>query len=125
MPKILLAEDDRDVSGILIQILQLSGYEVQHAANGVEALEMLKAFHPDLVVTDVMMPQMDGWELCRRVKLDSTHKGVPVLILTAKSDSIAELRSFESGADEFLAKPFESTELLAVIQKLVASRVQS
>lgn len=118
MPKILLVEDDPDVAIILTDLLQSRGYEVDYAGDGKQALEKLEKNHPDLVVSDAMLPKMDGWELCKKVKENSELRKIPLLIMTGKSHSVAELRSFECGADEFIAKPFENKDILNMIHRL-------
>jgi DNA-binding response OmpR family regulator len=117
--KILLADDEPDIRLVLKRYLELDGYEVVTGCDGKEALEKACAGKYDLLILDVMMPYMNGWEVCKKLKSDPKTKGVPVIILTAKSQSIDSLMSYECGADEYSTKPFEYPELSKIIKKLI------
>lgn len=98
---------------VIADYLRIKGYETAEAADGVEALEKFSAENPDLVLLDVMMPRMDGWEVCRRIRARSR---VPVIMLTAKGEEEDELQGFSLGADEYIMKPFSLKILLARIE---------
>ena len=117
--KILLADDEPDIRLILKRYLELDGFEVTAAADGKEAYEKACAGAYDLLILDVMMPCMNGWEVCKKLKSDEKTKGVPVVILTAKSQNIDSLMSYECGADEYSTKPFEYPELSKIIKGLI------
>ncbi|MFQ5399992.1 MAG: response regulator [Anaerolineae bacterium] len=116
MTKILLVDDDRLITGPLARSLRVAGYQVSVAHNGSEGLNMVLAQEPDLVVLDVMMPQMDGWEVCKALRQKST---VPVLMLTALGDEVDRVLGLELGADDYLTKPFSTRELKARIRALL------
>ena len=115
--KILIAEDDRAVRQSLERVLDFEGYEIVVAEDGPEALEAVKRHEPDLVLLDVMMPHMDGLDVCRRMR----SKGIatPVLMLTAKQEISDRVSGLDAGADDYLAKPYALDELLARIRALL------
>lgn len=119
MAKVLLADDEQSLTGVVAPVLEDAGYGVKVASNGVEALGRLYQWQPDLVILDVMMPEMDGWETCRRIRAVSD---VPVLILTAKGGEANELQALQEGADHFMPKPFSLPVLLARVQALLERR---
>ena len=118
--KILLVDDDADMITILGTILRTEGFEVEEAENGMEAVEKMKTMIPDMIVTDVMMPKMNGWELCHKVRETADVKHVPILALTAKSTQIDEMMAYECGASEYLPKPFENSVFLEKVRRLSA-----
>jgi CheY-like chemotaxis protein len=110
-----LVVDDEDVIRRLVRtVLEADDYEVAEAADGIRALEIASRDHPAVVVLDVMMPDVDGVEVCRRLD----HKTIKVVMLTAKDDHDLERRCRDAGADAFLTKPFSSIELLDLIEEL-------
>ena len=111
--KILIVDDEVRMRRVIADYLRIKGYEIAEAADGVEALEKFSAENPDLVLLDVMMPRMDGWEVCRRIRARSR---VPVIMLTAKGEEEDELQGFSLGADEYIMKPFSLKILLARIE---------
>ena len=116
----ILVVDDTELNLKLVStILLKDGYEVITARNGLEALEVIKAAPPALAILDVMMPDMDGYTLCRRLRQNSTTAKIPIIILTALSGVEDKIKAFDSGADDFLAKPFEPQELRARIKVLL------
>lgn len=114
--RILLADDDPDISEIVGFVLRRHGFQVLTAANGVEALAVTRRERPDLVVLDVMMPRMDGYEVCRRIRMSDT---VPIIMLTAKDEEIDKVTGLDLGADDYLTKPFSHKELLARIRAVL------
>ena len=120
MPQILVVDDDKNLRKIIQANLELAGYEVTAVPNGADALRELESFQPDLVVLDVMMPAMDGYEVARRIRAHPTSTHVPIIMLTAKSDVQDKLAGFEAGIDDYITKPFGPQELLARVRAKIA-----
>jgi signal transduction histidine kinase len=120
--KVLVVDDNVDNADLLAEHLQSVGYEVQVAHDGVEALEKVDSFHPDLVVLDVVMPRMDGFEVCRRLKTNPATNSIPVILLTAKSDVPDKEKGLDIGADDYMTKPFNPRELAARVRMLIRRR---
>lgn len=108
--KILAIDDDATLLNLLRQSLGKAGYEVITATNGLDGLQKMYAERPDLIILDLMMPRMDGWETCRRIREMSQ---VPVIMLTAKDEEADKLKGFEYGVDDYVTKPFSFAELTA------------
>jgi phosphate regulon transcriptional regulator PhoB len=117
--RILVAEDERDVAELVRYTLAREGFEVVVAANGADALRHAKESRPDLVLLDLMLPQVNGWELCRRLKQDPATKALPVIMLTARSEEGDKILGFELGADDYVTKPFSTRELVARVRAVV------
>lgn len=115
--KILIVEDENSVREGLVENLRLEGYQVFWRANGKSGLEAYEQEQPDLVILDLMMPEMDGLEVCRRIR--SSERGTPVIMLTAKSSEVDKVVGLELGADDYLTKPFGMRELFARIKALL------
>ncbi len=113
---VLVVDDERNIVQLARMYLASEGYSVEAAYDGVEALEKIKAHPPDLVVLDLMMPKMDGWEVCRRLRQDSD---VPVIILTARGDDVDKILGLELGADDYVTKPFNPRELVARVKAVL------
>lgn len=118
--KILLADDEPDILIILKRYLELEGYDVTTASNGKEAIEKIRSNIFDLLMLDVMMPAINGWEVCKKIREDIRTKDVPVIILTARSQNVDALMSFECGADEYVTKPFDYPSMSITIKKLIS-----
>ena len=114
MARILVADDEKDMVTGLRDNLQFEGYEVSVAFDGEAALELATTESPDLVLLDIMMPKMDGLEVCRRIREAGFR--IPILMLTAKSQEIDVVRGLEVGADDYITKPFSIRELLARVK---------
>lgn len=114
--RILVVDDDRNLRKIIQTNLELAGYDVTTAATGDEALRVLDVTHPDLVVLDVMMPLMDGYEVARRIRRHPSNTYVPIIMLTAKGEVEDKLAGFDAGADDYITKPFGPQELLARVK---------
>jgi DNA-binding response OmpR family regulator len=112
---ILIVDDEPVIVDSLAYSLRREGYEVSLAENGPDALEIFEKDHPDLVVLDIMLPGMDGLEVCKRLRVKSS---VPIIMLTARSDEVDKILGLEIGADDYLPKPFSFRELLARIRSL-------
>ena len=116
MSKILLVDDDPHIRELATLFLRRDGFEVIEASDGVEAMARLDSVRADLAVIDIMMPNMDGWELCQELK---TTFDIPVLMLTAKGETSQKLKGFQLGTDDYLVKPFEPLELVARVKALL------
>ncbi len=119
--KILLVDDDPNIRELVNLYLQKEGFEVSMAARGDEALEKFRVSTPNLILLDVMLPGMDGWQVCREIRKTSN---VPIIMLTAKDETFDKVLGLELGADDYVVKPFEMKELVARI-KAVARRFQA
>ena len=120
MTDILLIDDDQLITGPLARALRQANYEVTTAHDGRQGLALALAEEPDAVILDVLMPEMDGWEVCRALR---QHSAVPILMLTALGDEVDRILGLELGADDYIAKPFSTRELLARLRALLR-RVQ-
>ncbi|MGR0278774.1 response regulator transcription factor [Marinomonas dokdonensis] len=116
MVKLLLADDDARLSDLIKDYFVGEGYEVSHAWNGREALALMAQDTPDIVILDVMMPELDGFETLKQIRNKSS---LPVIMLTAKGDDIDRILGLEMGADDYLSKPFNPRELLARIKAIL------
>jgi DNA-binding response OmpR family regulator len=114
--KILVIDDEEDLRRFVKLRLSRAGYKVFEAVNGIEGIEQLYKVRPHLIVLDIMMPRMDGWETCRRIREVSD---VPILILSAKGDRGSQVKGLDLGANDYLAKPFAGFELLKKIESLL------
>ena len=122
-PQLLMIEDDARLAQMVSEYLTQSGFEVVHAGDGAKGLEQLQARTPDLVILDLMLPDTDGLDVCRRIRaLPGAQAKVPVLMLTAKGDPMDRIIGLELGADDYLPKPFEPRELLARIRAVLRRR---
>ncbi|MGZ4524651.1 MAG: response regulator transcription factor [Mycobacteriaceae bacterium] len=119
--RILVVDDDRAVRESLRRSLAFNGYTVDMASDGVQALEQIAAQKPDAIVLDVMMPRMDGLEVCRRLR--STGVDLPILVLTARDTVSERVSGLDAGADDYLPKPFALEELLARLRALLRRSV--
>jgi DNA-binding response OmpR family regulator len=123
---LLMIEDDSRLAQMVAEYLGQSGFKVAHAATGEEGLEQLQVHLPELVILDLMLPGMDGLEVCRRMRaLPGDAARVPVIMLTAKGDPMDRIIGLEIGADDYLPKPFEPRELLARIRAVLRRRGES
>ena len=114
--KVLVVEDDNNIAELLRLYLQKDGFEVSHAADGGKAVEMAREIQPDLVLLDIMLPVMDGWQVCRELR--KTMK-MPIIMLTAKGETEDKVSGLEMGADDYIVKPFEVKELLARVHAVL------
>src|SRR5215813_7345004 len=117
--KVLLVEDDERIAEPLLFGLHQEGFEVFHASTGPQGLELARGAHPDLILLDVMLPEMDGFTLCRALRGDSA---VPILMLTARGQELDRVMGLEIGADDYIVKPFSFRELVARIRAVLRRR---
>ena len=108
--KVLIAEDDKNLLDILTYNMEKEGYRVNTAQDGIDAVEKVRNEKPDLIILDIMLPEMDGFEVCRIVRREMT---MPILMLTARADEVDKIAGLELGADDYMTKPFSIRELLA------------
>ncbi len=116
-PKILIVEDEEQIASFLRRGLTYEGYEVETAADGTSALGKARDARPDLVVLDLMLPGMDGLEVCRRLR--AAHSSLPILILTARDSVSDRVQGLDAGSDDYMVKPFALAELLARVRALL------
>jgi len=122
-PRILCVDDEPQNLKLLEALLSTRGYEVLKAANGQEALERINEQSIDIVLLDVMMPEMDGYEVCRKIKDDERQRQVPVVMITSLSSKEDRIKGIEAGAEDFISKPFDQAEVLARIKMLLKIKV--
>ena len=113
---VLVADDERHIVQLVKLYLSNEGFRVETAADGQEALEKARRLRPDLIVLDLMMPRVDGWEVCRRLRKESN---VPVIMLTARTDDVDKIVGLELGADDYVTKPFNPRELVARVKAIL------
>lgn len=116
MAKLLIVDDDDHIRELLMVLFEKEGFDIYEAANGVQALALLETVKVDMVILDIMMPMMDGWELCQAIR---QFADIPILMLTAKGETLQKVKGFELGADDYLVKPFEPMELIARVKALL------
>lgn len=117
--KILIIEDDEHIQELLRFNLQTNGYDVIMASDGLQGLEMAKENLPDMILLDLMLPKMDGLDVCRAVKSDAQMMTIPIIMLTAKGSETDKVLGLELGADDYLTKPFSIRELMARIKAVL------
>lgn len=120
--RIMLADDDEKYRRLLTDLLSADGYTVQAAADGLEALRLVSGFKPETILLDVMMPQLDGVETCRRLKADPATASIPILLVTALHERADRLKGIQAGADDFLTKPIDREELRLRIRNAVFAK---
>jgi len=119
VPKILVVDDDRVIQQLIEVNLELEGYEVVKASNGEEALAMFASERPDLVILDVMMPKLNGKDVCRKLKSDPETAKTPIIFLSARAQEIDVEAGLELGADAYVTKPFDPSTLLDTVSSLL------
>ena len=122
MIEILVVEDSPTQAEQLKFILEEGGFRVSVASNGKEALALLRMRKQDIVVSDIVMPEMDGYELCKQIRADSSHRDIPVVLVTTLSDPTDVIKGLEVGATNFITKPYDEKFLISRIQYLIANR---
>jgi two-component system response regulator VicR len=124
LPSILVVDDNEDNAHIIRDYLEARGYPISVAYNGDQALELFEKEKPSLVLLDVMMPGRDGWQVCREMKDSDAGKGVRVIMVTALQDWTDKRQAIETGADDFVEKPFELAKLAMVVERNAAQLKQ-
>ena len=117
--KVLIVDDEPSIVLAINHLLTTAGYTTDTAENGVEALEKVQQFYPDLMVLDVMMPKMDGFSVALKLRENPTHHALRILFLTAKISDKDRFNGYASGADHYLTKPFDNDELLLKVQQML------
>lgn len=117
--KVLIADDEEDVKAVLQMFLQSRGYDVITAYDGLDAIDQVNREKPDLVLLDIMMPMIDGFEVCRKIKANPDTNPIPVVMLSAAGHAESVQKGLDVGAVDYLVKPFEPEQLLKLIQKII------
>jgi len=117
--KILVVDDEPDLLKVVTFRLKKLGYDVIEAADGQKAIALIQEHRPHLILLDLRLPIMDGWEVCRRVKADEQLKYIPIILLTASAGALNSEMTKQLKAEDFLVKPFEPEVLLAIVKKLI------
>lgn len=116
MAKLLIADDNKQITSILIEYAKKEGHSVEIATDGIETLEKFKTFDPDLILLDVMMPRMDGFEVCRDIRRSSN---VPIIMITARGEDFEKIMGLDIGADDYIVKPFSCAEVMARVRAIL------
>ena len=120
--KILVVDDEKALVSLVTLHMQMAGYEVFFANDGWSAIDICKRDKPDLVILDLMLPKLNGWEVCRRIREDDSIKDIAVLMLSARSEVDDKVRGFNVGADDYVTKPFSPKELVARVKRILDRR---
>ncbi len=115
-PNIMVVDDEKNICELIRLYLEKEGFDVTIANNGSDAIAMIRQNHPDLVLLDIMMPVIDGWEVCRQVREFSQ---VPIIMLTAKGETFDKVRGLDLGADDYIVKPFDTKEVVARVKAVL------
>ena len=121
--KILAVDDEPYVLRVIQMKLSNAGYEVETVTNGIEAWEKIQSAKPDMLITDIAMPGLDGYELTRKVRMEEKSRDLPVLMLTGRGENEDELKGYEAGVNQFLTKPFSPRELLSLVETILIHRI--
>lgn len=119
---ILVVDDEPDVRTLCRVNLEYEGYKVVEASNGSDAFQRLNERRPDLILLDLMMPQMDGWEVMRRLKEDESTAAIPVILLTARADDDSQLKALDEGVLDYITKPFNPLSLVKFVERILKGR---
>ena len=121
--RIICIEDEPEMIDLIQLILNRRGYKVTGAAGGKEGIQMVRDTHPDLVLLDLMMPDMDGWEVYQQMKADETTRNIPVIVVTAKAQNIDKVLGLHiAKVDDYIAKPFSPQELIDSVEKIFSPK---
>jgi len=118
--KILVVEDEESLLKLQSILLTIRGYTVEGAMDGQEALEAVETMNPDLILLDIMLPKIDGFEVCRQVKANEATRHIPVVMLTAKKSVEDRVKGKQAGADMYITKPYKSSIVIETIQRLLS-----
>jgi two-component system, OmpR family, alkaline phosphatase synthesis response regulator PhoP len=119
--RVLVVDDEADLVRILQFGLQAIGYQVETASDGQEALKKARETKPDIILLDLMLPKLDGYKVCRLLKFDERYKNIPIIILSARTQEGDQLLAMEMGANRFITKPYDFSEVLSHIEALLKS----
>jgi DNA-binding response OmpR family regulator len=119
LPRVLIVEDDPDIAGLVARYLEKAGFATDIQSSGRAALDAIRASPPDLVVLDLMLPHMDGLDVCRTLRAHEETADLPIIMLTARAEEAERIAGLETGADDYLAKPFSPNELVARVRALL------
>ena len=117
--RILVVEDEQDVAELVRYHLSKEGYDVRVSSNGADALRQVREVRPELILLDIMVPQLNGWEVCRRLKQDPQTRGISVIMVTGRVEEGDKVLGFEMGADDYVTKPFSPRELVARVRAVL------
>ena len=118
--KILVVDDEKELTSLVSMHMKMAGYEVLIASTGEKALDISREEKPDLIILDLMLPKIDGWEVCKQLRQDVATQDIPVIMLTARTQTEDKLKGFEAGADDYVTKPFSPRELVARVKRVLA-----
>lgn len=119
MTRILVVEDDRDIAELVGRYLEKSGFEVDILCSGTQALTSISTKPPNLLILDLMLPGLDGLEICRSIRSSAATRAIPIIMLTARAEEAERIKGLEIGADDYIAKPFSPNELVARVRALL------
>ena len=123
--KILVVDDEPDIIHFIKYNLEKEGFNVISAKNGAQALELVKEEHPDLIILDIMMPELDGVEVCRQIRQDSNHQNVLITFLTARSEDYSQIAALDVGGDDYITKPIRPRVLVSRIKALLRRKMMN
>lgn len=118
--KILIVDDEKELVKLITFHLTIAGYDVLSAKNGIEALEICESEDPALIILDILLPKIDGWEVCRRLAQNSRTRNIPIIMLSALSEVDDKLKGFDLGIDDYVTKPFSPRELVVRVKRVLA-----
>ena len=122
MPRILIVDDEPNIVLALELLMKREGYEIRTVGDGESAVEAAEMFRPDLILLDVMMPRMDGYEVCQRIRADPSLKDTVIVMLTAKGREVEREKGLALGADLYITKPFSTREVVRKVKEILASK---
>jgi len=122
MPRILIVDDEPNIVLALEMLMKREGYEIRTVGDGEQALEAAGTFRPDLILLDVMMPRMDGYEVCQRIRSDVSLKDISIVMLTAKGREVEREKGLALGADIYITKPFSTREVVRKVKEMLDSK---
>jgi DNA-binding response OmpR family regulator len=125
MPRILIVDDEPNIVLALEMLMKREGYEIRTVGDGEKAVEAAGTFRPDLILLDVMMPRMDGYEVCQRIRSDDSLKGIFIVMLTAKGREVEREKGLALGADLYITKPFSTREVVRKVREMLASKSEA
>lgn len=120
MPKILVVDDDLTVTQLLEALLTMEGHEPAALNDSTKAMDMIKTFHPDMILLDLMMPDLNGFDLCEILRQDPEYAGIPVMVVSALDDPASREKALQCGAMDYITKPFDVDFLLRKIKELTS-----